>query len=282
MSPETKPAAPFLFSIDLEDVRSMIPDGERYAPRVPEATGHWLEFLARHDARATFFAVGNVVRRNPDLIRTIRAAGHELACHTSEHLPLDRQTALTLREDLHRNRSELEDLIGDGVVGFRAPIFSLGQSAEWAFDVIRELGFRYSSSVLPATGLLHGWDRFSTAAVRLPSGLWEFPLTTGGLLGLRVPFAGGVYFRLLPLWVLRRWFRSAARSGQPIVSYFHPYDLDTAQERFQHPELGGSRILNQLMYIGRGSLVARLDRLVGEGLRIERFIDCVDRLESGA
>ena len=100
-------APPFLFSIDLEDVRSMIPEGHRYADRVPLLVGRYLELLERHDLRCTFFTVGDVARRHPALVRDLATAGHEIACHGSDHVPLDRMGRAGFREDLARN---LEDL----------------------------------------------------------------------------------------------------------------------------------------------------------------------------
>lgn len=272
----------FLFSIDLEDVRTMIPGGESFEPRVLPNTRRWLEFLQRHGARATFFTVGNVARQYPELIREIAQAGHELATHTSNHEPLYRQDAASLREDLRRNRNDLEDLTGLPVVGFRAPVFSITEKTLWAYEVLAELGFCYSSSVLPQKALLAGWADSPREPTRKGSGVWEVPLSLGGVGPLCAPFAGGVYFRLSPQWLSRFLFRAAGRRGEPVISYFHPYDLDTEQERFQHPELGGSRVLNSLMFIGRRSLVSRLDRLITDGLQIERYADYVRRLDAGA
>ena len=251
----------------------MIPDGERYVERVPANVERYLELLERRGQRTTFFTVGDTARRYPELIREIADAGHELACHSSEHVPLDRQDANSLREDLLRNRDDLVRAGADEVVGFRAPIFSLTERSAWAHEVLAELGFLYSSSVIPTRNLLHGWDGFGAHCRRMQSGIWEIPVSVTGFLGRRIPFAGGFYFRLFPLAILRPLFR---RQGPaPVVGYFHPYDIDVEQERFMHPELGGNRALNALMYLNRSRVLGRLENLIGQGLSVLPYAEFV-------
>ncbi len=265
------PAASFLFSVDLEDVRSLVPNGMRYAERVPHNVDAYLRFLARHECRATFFTVGDVARRYPDLIARIAAEGHELGCHTSDHTPLERLGPDGLRADLERNVADLERAGARDIKGFRAPIFSLTDRTAWAYEVLRDLGFSYSSSVLPHANPMYGWDGFGTRCVRTPSGVWEIPLSVSGVVGRKLPFAGGVYFRVLPAIFVRRLIRRQRMAGRPVVGYFHPYDLDTEQERFMHPELGDSRILNSLMYLNRSRVLRRLDAVVAGGATIVRY-----------
>ncbi len=272
--------SPFLFSVYLEDVRSLLPDGHGYAERVPPNVEAYLGFLERHGARATFFTVGDVARRYPALIRRIAEAGHELACHTSDHTPLERLDPDLFRQDIERNRADLERAGASEVTGFRAPIFSLTERTAWAYDVLRDLGFRYSSSVLPHANPLYGWHGFESTCARHPSGIWEIPLSISGLFGCKVPFAGGVYFRVLPGALTHLLFRRRRRAGVPVVGYVHPYDIDTEQERFMHPELGGSRILNAVMYHNRGRVLPRLDRLVAGGARICRYDTFVTALDA--
>ncbi|MCU0668857.1 MAG: polysaccharide deacetylase family protein [Myxococcota bacterium] len=250
----------FLFSVDLEDVRSMIPDGARHAPRVEANVERYLEVLARHDARCTFFTVGDIARRSPELVRSLVAAGHEVACHGADHVPLARLGPDGFRDDLRRALDDLARAGVDRVSGFRAPVMSLVRETGWAHEILAELGFAYSSSVVPAGTALYGWPEHPADCVRTASGIWEIPVSVfGGRRG--VPFLSGVYFRLLPFAIVRARFEHALRSGRPAVGYLHPYDVDTEQERFMHPELGGSRVLNRLMYVGRGGVCARLDRL---------------------
>lgn len=271
-------ASPFLFSIDLEDVRSMIPEGHRSAERVPVLVGRYLELLERHRVHCTFFTVGDVARRYPALVRDLAAAGHEIACHGSEHIPLDRLDRSRFRADLARN---LEDLANAGcaqVQGFRAPVHSLTERTRWAWEVMAELGIRYSSSVLPARHPLHGWPGFSRSCSLTEAGVWELPLSLTGLPGLDVPFAGGVYLRALPFSLVRSLFRREVRRGRAIVGYAHPFDIDAEQARFEHPELGGRRLYHHLMYWNRRGMLARIDRLAALGAPIVPYAEYVGRL----
>ena len=269
-------ASPFLFSVDLEDVRSLLPDGGRYSERVPANVEIYLRFLARNGLHATFFTVGDVARRYPDLIGRIADAGHELACHTSDHTPLERLDPGTFRADLERNRADLERAGASGIRGFRAPIFSLTERTAWAYDVLRDLGFSYSSSVLPHKNPFYGWHGFGRECERTPSGVWEIPLSVSGVLGRKIPFAGGVYFRVLPGRLIRYLVRRHLAASRPVVGYFHPYDVDVGQERFMHPELGDRRILNALMYVNRGRVIAKLEAVLAHGISVCRYDEYVD------
>jgi len=275
--PETR----FLFSVDLEDVRTMIPDGARYTERVPAQVARYAELLARHDARCTFFTVGDVARRYPSLVRDLAAAGHEIACHGSDHVPLDRLDRATFRADLERNLADLAAAGAGRVTGFRAPVHSLVPRTAWAWEVLAELGLRYSSSVLPARHPLYGWPGFARTATRTEAGVWELPLTLAGLPGLDVPFAGGVYLRVLPFALVRACFDRERGQGRAVVGYAHPFDIDTGQERFVHPELGGRRLYHRLMYWNRGGMLGRIERLIERGAGVVRYGDYVAGLAGG-
>jgi len=268
-SPELGPL--FLFSVDLEDIRMLVPDGERYRDRVRPNTERYLELLARHDMQCTFFTTGDVARRHPDLIRELVAAGHEIACHTSDHLPLDRQTPETLREDLLRCRDDYAAAGAEHCVGFRAPVGSLIEKTRWAYEVLLEQGFVYSSSVCGAASPLYGWPDFGPDLPQVVDGMWEMPTTLTHLPKLNVPVAGGVYFRVLPFALLRAIFRRRRAAGYPVFGYIHPYDVDTEQERFMHPEIDESRLYNWLLYFNRGRTLARVEKLIADGYRIMRY-----------
>jgi polysaccharide deacetylase family protein (PEP-CTERM system associated) len=247
-----------LLSVDLEDVRDWVKDGYSYREAVPENTRRYLEQFRAWGVRATFFVVGRVARRYPELLEEIVDAGHELACHGDMHLQLDKLSPREFHDDLRKNLAALQ-LTGTAQIhGFRAPTFSLTQKTAWAHDVLADLGFTYSSSVLPAANPLYGWPEFGRNTRKLSSGIWELPITLRSFPGLQVPIAGGVYFRVLP-FVLTRWEISRCLGrGEPVGTYFHPYDIDTGQERFMHPDLDEKKHLNMLMYIGRAKVFKRL------------------------
>ena len=192
----------------------MIPDGERYAPRVAANVERYLEVLDRHGARCTFFTVGEPRAAPARARRGSRRAGHEVACHGADHVPLERLGAEGFRDDLRRALDALEGA-GDGRVrGFRAPVMSLTPRTPWAHEALAELGFVYSSSVVPAGTALYGWPGFPSDCLRTDAGVWEIPVSVlGGRRG--VPFLSGVYFRLLPFALVRAGFRRALDAGRP-------------------------------------------------------------------
>jgi peptidoglycan-N-acetylglucosamine deacetylase len=248
-------------SIDLEDVRDWVENGMGYRERVPANTQCYLEYFQSINVKATFFIVGKVARRYPDLIKKIRDDGHEIACHGDSHLQLDKLTVDTFREDLAQNIQALMDAGAEHIIGFRAPTFSLIAKTAWAYDVLFELGIRYSSSVLPAKNPLYGWPEFGTEPRKVNETVWEIPMTLHALPGLRVPIVGGVYFRVLPFFLTRLSVWMAVKKMQVIGTYLHPYDIDTLQERFMHPDLNGNKYMNLLMYVNRKKVLERLGAL---------------------
>jgi polysaccharide deacetylase family protein (PEP-CTERM system associated) len=266
---------PFLFGVDLEDVRLLLPEAERGKERVPANTHRFLDFLRGHHARATFFTVGNVARAYPSLIQEIVAEGHEIACHGREHVPLDRLDAEHLRADL---QVCLEDFARAGaadVCGFRAPIASLVERTRWAYDVLADSGFSYSSSVLAARNPLYGWPEYGPDVPRRMHGIWEIPVTLSRTPGITWPVVSGVYFRAVPTALTRTLLRRRISNGQPVVSYLHPYDVDVHEERFMYPQINGSRFYNWLLYWHRDQVFDRLEALMELGLRIIPYRDYV-------
>lgn len=180
---------------------------------------------------ATFFTLGWIADRYPAVVRRIVAAGHELASHGYGHARADRQTPDEFRADVRRARGVLQDLGGVPVIGYRAPTFSIGPRNPWAFDVLDEAGYAYSSSVYPVRHDLYGAPDAPRFPYRPAAGaLVEIPMTTVRLVGRNLPCAGGGYFRLMPYalfrTLLRRFNRIEAASG---VFYFHPWEIDPDQ-----------------------------------------------------
>lgn len=268
-------AKTYLFSIDLEDVRLWMTDGLGYRPRVPENVHRYLDWLRKHQAKTTFFTVGEVAELYPSLIQEIAAEGHELALHTHRHHPLDQMGPEKFAADLAQNIEALLKAGAGEIQGFRAPIFSLTDKTPWAHEVLAKAGLRYSSSVLPAPNPLYGWPGYGPEPRRIGT-IWEIPMTVAPVGPGRLPFAGGTYMRVLPGWYVRRLFRQAP---EPVLGYLHPYDIDHEQERFMHPGLNGSKLMNALMYVGRRGLFGKLDSLLAAGAVLQRYRDYVDTLE---
>jgi polysaccharide deacetylase family protein (PEP-CTERM system associated) len=265
----------FLFSIDLEDVRLGVENGEQYKERVPQNTNAYLNWLAMHNFKCTFFTVGNMAAKYPSLIKEIADEGHEIACHTLSHITLDRHTPETFRADLEQNMELLFRAGAKNIAGFRAPTFSLSEKTQWAFPVLEDLGILYSSSVLPANNPLFGWKNFGVKPKTVEKSLVEIPMSTGKFGPLNIPFGGGIYFRVLPeFWILSKC-KQHAKSDFPVLGYFHPYDIDLEQEHFMHPGLKSNHFYNFLMYFNRKNVFSRLEKLIAEGFNIVRYDDFV-------
>jgi polysaccharide deacetylase family protein (PEP-CTERM system associated) len=219
--------------------------------------------LARFDragVTATFFTLGWIARRHPALVRRIVAAGHELASHGWDHTRADSQTPAAFRADIGLTRKLLEDIGGAPVIGYRAATFSIGAGNLWAFDVLAEEGYRYSSSVNPIRHDLYGMPDAPRAPFRAGSaGLWEFPMTTVRLFGRNWPCSGGGYFRLLPP-ALYRWglTRLNTTEQRPGIFYFHPWEIDPGQ-----PRVAGCGWKSRLRhYTNLGRMADRIDAVL--------------------
>ncbi len=205
--------------------------------RVQANTEAILEMFARAGVRATFFTLGWVAERHAPLIRAIVAAGHELASHGYWHQLATSQTPGEFAADVGDARRLLEDLGGCDVLGYRAPTFSINARNPWAFDVLAEQGYRYSSSVYPIRHDLYGMPEaprlpFTPQGAAGPAGIVELPMTTLALAGRNLPCAGGGYFRLLPYRVFRAGLRRFnVAEGAPGIFYTHPWEIDAGQPR---------------------------------------------------
>ena len=242
----TPPVFENALTIDVEDwfqVAAFFPHVERSTwesreSRVARNTDRLLALLAEHDIRATFFVLGWVAEREPDLIRRIAAAGHEMACHGYSHEFVYRQTPEVFRAETTRAKHHLEDLLGRSVDGYRASTYSITRQSLWALDTLVELGFQYDSSLFPVRHPQYGIPdapRFA-CHYRTPKGrqIVEFPLSTAQLGRLRLPVAGGGYFRLLPYAYTKAGLRSInEREHEPFIFYLHPWEIDPAQPRVE-------------------------------------------------
>jgi polysaccharide deacetylase family protein (PEP-CTERM system associated) len=186
-----------------------------------------LEILENHQTKATFFILGWVAERFPELVREIDAHGHELASHGYRHRLIYHLSPDQFREYLARSKAILEDLVGKPVLGYRATSFSIVPRTLWALDIIREAGFVYDSSIFPIGGHdLYGIAGFPRYPYAHANGLVEIPPSTLKILGKNIPFGGGGYFRLYPYWVTNLGIRRINREGYSAMVYLHPWDLD--------------------------------------------------------
>jgi polysaccharide deacetylase family protein (PEP-CTERM system associated) len=231
--------------------------------RVEANVARLLALLARYDVQGTFFVLGWVAKHHPQVVRAIAAAGHEIASHGWWHRKVTTLSREQFTEDVHASKAILEDLVGQPVVGFRAPSFSIVPGWEWAFDVLIEEGYAYDSSLFPVHRNGYGYP----SAPPLPhviermggNCLCEFPLATTLWNGVRIPAAGGGYLRHFPYNIIQRAFREHSETDLPAVFYIHPWEIDPEQPRLPVPLWVKVR-----HYRGLRSAEERVARLLGE------------------
>nr|WP_314632557.1 XrtA system polysaccharide deacetylase [uncultured Janthinobacterium sp.] len=255
-------------TIDVEDyfqVSAFAPhidraDWPRLECRVEANIERILLLLERRRIHATFFTLGWIAKRYPAMLRRVAQAGHEVASHGYGHLRASEQSPAQFAEDVRRSKAILEQLTGQAVLGYRAPSFSIGAANLWAFDILQQAGYRYSSSIYPIRHDHYGMPASPRFAWRPrgPHGMLELPVSTVRLRGRNWPAGGGGYFRLLP-YVLSRWLlrRINSLDGQAGIFYFHPWELDPGQPR--PPGLGARTRFRHYLNLGR--MEARLARL---------------------
>jgi len=220
-----------------------------------------LEMLANSDTKATFFTLGWIAERYPELVRHIVREGHELASHGYGHERASDQTEAAFFADIQLAKIVLEDLAGSEISGYRAPSFSIGRANLWAFDCLARAGYRYSSSVYPIRHDHYGMPESPRFAYEVRPGLMEIPITTLRVFNRNLPSSGGGYFRLLPYswsrWMLSRVNGHEHESG---VFYFHPWEIDPGQPRIE----GISSKTRFRHYFNIDRMEGRLNQLLGD------------------
>jgi len=231
-----------------------------------------LALFERTGVRATFFTLGWIAERYPNVVKRIVAGGHELASHGYGHLRASDQTRAEFDNDIRSSKALLEDLGGQAVLGYRAPSFSIGRDNLWALDALLEAGYRYSSSIYPVQHDHYGMPEAPRFAFypNGTDGLLEVPITTVQMMGRNLPAGGGGYFRLLP-YALSRWMMARVNQDdrQPALFYFHPWEIDPdqprpegigAKSRFRH-YVNIERMENRIEALARDFAWDRMDRI---------------------
>jgi len=248
--------------------------------RLEPAVARILDMLAARRTSATFFVLGWVARRDPDLVRRIAAAGHEIASHGMEHRMIGRQGPEEFRRDVRDSRRLLSDLAGQPVLGYRAPTFSVTHKTAWAIDVLAEEGYEYDSSVFPVRHDRYGVPEAPASPHRAvgPGGgsLLEIPPLTLRLAGMNLPVGGGGYLRLLPVRVVAWALARAEDAGQRGMIYLHPWELDPDQ-----PVLPMRRLSRWRHCVGLRRTAAKLAWLL-DRFRFAGVRQCRDALAAAA
>jgi len=229
--------------------------------RVRANTERLLDIFDEFSVRSTFFVLGWVAERHPELVKTIARRGHEVASHGYAHRLIYDQTPAAFREDVRKAKGILEEASGRAVNGYRAPSYSITPRSLWALDVLVEEGYRYDSSIFPIRHDRYGIpisDRKPYRIDRKSGHLFEVPGSTTKIGPLNLPVAGGGYFRLLPYW-WTKWGISRVNTVErrPAVFYLHPWEIDPDQ-----PKLSAGRLGRFRHYRNLSETESRLRRLL--------------------
>jgi polysaccharide deacetylase family protein (PEP-CTERM system associated) len=256
-------------SIDVEDYFQVaafagqisITDWDRCESRVERNVDLILDLLADYETKATFFTLGWIGDRYPNLVRRIVHEGHELASHGYSHQKATLQSSREFSEDITRAKSALEDIGGIEVKGYRAPSFSIGSGNMWALECIEKAGYKYSSSIYPVKHDHYGLPDFPRFPLKIRSSLVEIPISTTRFFNRNWPVGGGGFFRLFP-YQLSRWGlrRVNQVDGKPAIFYFHPWEVDPDQPRVP----GVSRRSKFRHYLNLNRTESRLRRLLSD------------------
>jgi len=246
------------FSIDLED------PSETYAPdgRYTLMTRRILDICDDYQRRATFFTVGRVAEAAPRLVQEIAARGHEIAYHSHAHVPLTHEDPVRFAREGREDKDRLEQLSSTPVIGFRAPAFSLTKKTLWALDTLAELGFRYSSSIMPTRISRYGFSDAPRTPFRWPNDIIELPLPVADAGPLRVPYLGGIYLYAQNFALVRRWV-ARANPQEVLWTYAHPYDFDR-EEKFL-PQLHGSLFASTVLWLARRTAEKKIRKVLSLG-----------------
>jgi len=233
---------------------------DQFESRVQLNTEKLLELLAKKGVQATFFILGWVAERYPSLVHQIAWAGHEVASHGYAHELITSQTPVVFREDIRKAKAILESILSKPVLGYRAPSFSITKDTMWATQVLVEEGYIYDSSIFPVVHDRYGVPSANPELHQLSTAsglLWEVPPSTVKCLGVRLPVAGGGYFRLYPYPVLRALLRKLEGEGAPLVMYMHPWEFDPDQ-----PRMEGSMVSRMRHYLNLDKTEGRMRALL--------------------
>lgn len=268
-----------LLSVDVEDYFQVEAFADRvdrarwseYPSRVVANTHTVLDLFEECKVRGTFFILGWVAERFPDLVREIVKRGHEPACHSYWHHPVFRLSPEKFREDTLRAKGLIEDAAGEPVYGYRAPSFSITRNSWWALEILAELGFTYDSSVFPIRHDVYGIPDAPRTSFRVDTAkgpIAEFPMTTFRWLGnANLPVGGGGYLRIFPFSITHFGIRKAWSSGLPLITYIHPWEVDPGQ-----PRLPGRLTSRLRHYTNLSKTGDRLRSLIGS-VRFSTFRD---------
>ena len=220
-----------------------------------------LELMSANETHGTFFFLGWIAKRYPNLVSEVAACGHEIASHGVEHEKATEQSQQAFKNDIVDSKRLLEDISGSAVIGYRAPSFSVCESNLWVYGILEEAGYQYSSSIYPIKHDHYGMPNASRFPFPAAAGVREIPATTVRIGSVNWPAAGGGYFRLMP-YAWSRWCINRVNSAerQPAIFYCHPWEIDPQQPVIRNVSLK-SKFRH---YVNLSRTHGRLNRLLAD------------------
>ncbi|PIP96682.1 MAG: polysaccharide deacetylase family protein [Bdellovibrio sp. CG12_big_fil_rev_8_21_14_0_65_39_13] len=227
-----------------------------------------LDSLLEKNVKATFFILGWIAERAPELVLKIMNQGHEIASHGYSHTPIDLLTPEAFEADLLKSIQVLQAITNKKIRGFRAPSFSITKETSWAIDILKKCGLEYDSSIFKISHPDYGVGNFPGQVTNL-QGLVEVPMKKGKFFGVDLPVCGGGYFRMIPYGIIKSSL-SQTLQKEPVVMYFHPWEFDQDQPKIDLPALKKFR-----HYVGLKQNRQKFQKLLRdfEFMTIEQMID---------
>lgn len=258
-----------IITCDLEDwyhpslINGDVSQWDQFEPRIIEPTERILDILRAKKSKATFFVLGYIAERFPDLVKRIHDEGHEIASHGYNHELVYNQSPEEFRRDLRRSLEILSKLTGDDIRGYRAPSWSVKEEFAWFWKTLAEEDIWYDSSLFPLNTFLYGDSKtprfIHERAIDNGAKLIEMPPTVMEYWGRRIPFSGGFYLRLLPLPLVKYFIRKLNKDNHPVIVYFHPWEIDKDQ-----PRMPLSRKNYFIQYVNIQTMERKLIKLMDE------------------
>ena len=270
-----------IISIDVEDWQQSTWDRSLPISKIAlDNTSRLLDILSEHNIQSTMFILGKFAEKYPEMIKKIDANNHEIACHGHSHIEIFKQTKKQFKDDVYRSKSNLENIIGKSVIGYRAPDFSIIHDSLWALDILSELGFKYDSSIFPIKHKRYGISNWPTDIKNIllnnNNSILEFPLSTINVKSINLPISGGGYFRLLPKYIFSLAAKKVLKKG-PLIFYCHPYEINPDELKYSDLDIPFYYKLHQTM--GRRFVKKRLINMFDKFSTCS-FIDYINNNES--
>ena len=234
--------------------------------RIASSASITLDLLHKQNVKATFFVVGEIAERYPEIIRLISDRGHHIGSHSYEHRLISTMGPEEFRKDLERSINVLETITNKRVNSYRAPAWSVGNRQNaWFWDVLRDCNIKYDSSIFPTKNFLFGEPNAPRFINERPRGIIEIPPSTLRIFRKNIPFSGGIYLRAQPLKTIKWCIRNHNRKGMPIVMYFHPWEIDSNTEKVKELRNVGKYVPYLIMNYNIGKNLKKIEELLMDG-----------------